>query len=109
VDTLRKILSEHLALQDGQSDSRSAGILLKQQVASQINKGFEKALEAGLDSEHAFDAFQKYYSANPGLFPSPVKNWIVDTSYAIANAAARINKSELILITRLKMLFWENS
>lgn len=59
----------------------------------------------GLEAEDCFDSFKVYYNDHPTLFTPEKKKLIWKTAQAIADAFAGKNKSELILLSRLHLLF----
>ena len=59
----------------------------------------------GLDANDCFDSFSDYYKEHPSLFTPEKKGLIWKTANAIADAFAGKNKSELIILSRLQLLF----
>ncbi len=55
-----------------------------------------------LDANDCFDSFSDYYAENQALFNDERKKLIWDTANAIASAFAGKNKSELIMLAKLK-------
>src|SRR5690554_1428864 len=55
-----------------------------------------------LDVNDCFDSFSDYYAENQALFNDERKKLIWDTANAIASAFAGKNKSELIMLAKLK-------
>lgn len=55
-----------------------------------------------LDATDCFDSFSDYYAENQALFNDERKKLIWDTANAIASAFAGKNKSELIMLAKLK-------
>lgn len=74
-------------------------------AAYQIESVFEWAMEYDMTSEQGFDDFADFYKEHPGLFPTPIKSLILETANAIADSFAGKNKSELIVLGRIGLLF----
>lgn len=55
-------------------------------------------------AEDCFESFSDYVKEHPGLFSEDRAKLIWRTANAIANAFSGKNKSELIMLTKLKML-----
>lgn len=52
-----------------------------------------------------FDKFEKYYTENEAEFNDSSKQLIIAKANEIASSYARQNKSEIVLIARLRLLF----
>ena len=52
-----------------------------------------------------FNEFKRFYKEHPDKFTSQVKKLILDTADSIASSFAGKNKSEMLLLQRLKSLF----
>jgi hypothetical protein len=74
-------------------------------MAFYIWHAFELARRSDTTAEEAFGQFVEYYKDSPEEFPEDKQNLIMDTANAIANAYAHKNKSELILLAKLQLLF----
>ncbi|MCX2720114.1 hypothetical protein [Lentiprolixibacter aurantiacus] len=74
-------------------------------MAYYIWHAFENARRSDTTAERAFEEFNTYFKENPEEFPDEVLKLIMDTANAIAKAYADKNKSELILLARLQLLF----
>ncbi|WP_346883545.1 hypothetical protein [uncultured Algibacter sp.] len=59
------------------------------------------------DAQECFENFCDYARAYPKLFNKENSNLIIKTANAIANAFAGKNKSELIMLTKLKLVLTE--
>ena len=59
------------------------------------------------NAQDCFENFCSYARQHPKLFTKNKINLIIKTAEAIANAFASVNKSELIMLARLKILFKE--
>jgi len=73
--------------------------------AFQIISVFDWLLEYGKDSDQIYEEFEAFYTDYKILFTPQVKDLAMSTSRAIATAFAGSNKSELILLGRLQLLF----
>ncbi len=58
-----------------------------------------------LNAEECFYLFEEYYHEHIDFFTEDIKKLIWDTCSGIANAFSGSNKSELIMLGRLKLLF----
>ena len=74
-------------------------------AAYQIETVFDWALEHDMKSEQGFEEFKEFYKAYPKHFPAPIKNLILDTANAIAHSFSGTNKSELVMLGKIKLLF----
>jgi Asp-tRNA(Asn)/Glu-tRNA(Gln) amidotransferase A subunit family amidase len=74
-------------------------------MAYYIWHAFELARRSDTTAEEAYEEFVSYYKESPQEFPEEVKNLIMDTANSIAKAYADKNKSELILLAKLQLLF----
>ncbi len=74
-------------------------------VAYQMEVVFEWFDYEQMDAQDCFDSFSDYAKDNPKVFSKEKKKLIVKTAEAIASSFAGKNKSELIMLTKLKMLF----
>ena len=69
----------------------------------QVEKEFHRLVEKKSDPQRCFDDFVNFMTSNPEIFPDNVKKLIWKTANSIAIALSGMNKSELILLTKLKM------
>ncbi len=74
-------------------------------LAYQMEVVFEWFDYERMDAQDCFDSFSNYAKDNPKAFSKEKKKLIVRTAEAIASSFAGKNKSELIMLTKLKMLF----
>ena len=74
-------------------------------AAFQIETVFDWLLEYEKTSEECYTAFKEFYRDNSGKFTTYIKVLVLDTANAIASAFAQKNKAELILISKLQLLF----
>lgn len=77
--------------------------------AFQIEIVFNWLLEYEKNSSECYNEFEDFYKDNPKIFTPNVKSLIFDTSYAIANAFSGKNKSELVVLGKLQLLFRNKS
>ena len=75
--------------------------------AYQIAATFENLCNEGTPSSFAYEAFKKVYKEHKIFFTKSVKYTALLTVEAIAQAFEDINKAELGLVTKLKLLFKE--
>ncbi|HLV91494.1 MAG TPA: hypothetical protein VKX34_00110 [Aequorivita sp.] len=73
-------------------------------AVSQIEVVFDWFDYEQLDANDCFDSFADYKKAHPALFTEERKKIIWDTANAIASAFAGKNKSELIMLAKLKRI-----
>lgn len=71
-------------------------------AAYQIEVVFDWFDYEELDANDCFDSFEDYKKENPKLFTEERKKLIWETANIIANAFAGKNKSELIMLAKLK-------
>lgn len=74
-------------------------------AAFQIISVFDWLLEYEKDSEEIYEEFEAFYMDHKLLFTSTVKKLAMSTSRAIASSFTGSNKSELIVLGRLQILF----
>ena len=74
-------------------------------MAYYIWHAFELARRSDATAEEAYEEFIDYYKESPQEFPEEIRTLVMDTSNAIAAAYADKNKSELILLAKLQLLF----
>jgi len=74
-------------------------------AAFQIQSVFDWLLEYGKDEEEIYEGFEEFYMEHKILFTPMIKRLIMSTSRAIASSFGGSNKSELILLGRLHLLF----
>lgn len=73
-------------------------------AVSQIEVVFDWFDYEQLDANDCFDSFADYKKSHPALFTEERKKIIWDTANAIASAFAGKNKSELIMLAKLKRI-----
>ncbi|MCK0159243.1 hypothetical protein [Allomuricauda sp. F6463D] len=74
-------------------------------AAFQIISVFDWLLEYEKDNDAIYEEFEKFYYNHKTLFTTAIKNLTMSTSRAIAASFYGNNKSELILLGRLQLLF----
>jgi hypothetical protein len=78
-------------------------VLDKPQI-EQVFGVFDSLVESKTDAEECFESFRAYMLKSNGLFSPFIKNLIWKTADGIASAFADKNKSEVILLAKLKSL-----
>lgn len=73
-------------------------------AAYQIEIVFDWLLAEEMESDPLFDEFEQYFKEHNSLFSPKVKTLIWKTADAIAASFAGKNKSELIVLAKLKLL-----
>lgn len=73
-------------------------------AAFQIETVFDWYLAYEKDSEDAYNEFQEFYVNHKQKFTPFIKILILDTANAVANSFAGKNKSELVLLGKLRLL-----
>ena len=99
LDKLYEVVKDHWLDVDDVEDEFGAD------AAFQIEKVFDWLLEYGKDQEEVYEEFEQFYTQNQVLFTPEIKQLTMSTTRAIAAAFAGSNKSELILLGRLQLLF----
>jgi hypothetical protein len=70
----------------------------------QVEKEFHKLVEKKSDPQRCFDDFVNFMTTNNEIFPDNIRKLIWKAANSIAIALSGMNKSELILLTKLKMI-----
>jgi uncharacterized protein (DUF927 family) len=70
-----------------------------------LESAFKQAYQKEKDPETCFEDFVKYKRNNPELFTVARNKVVWDTANLIANSFSKVNKSEIILLQKLKMIF----
>ncbi|WP_378182761.1 hypothetical protein [Aquimarina sp. SS2-1] len=76
-------------------------------AAFQIEIVFDWLDYKELEAENCFNEFASFYKENTSLFTDRIKQLIWNTSNSIANAFSGKNKSELMMLGRLQLIFQE--
>ncbi|MDC8003771.1 hypothetical protein POV27_06895 [Aureisphaera galaxeae] len=100
-DALRKIVKDEWMSLDYYKDSFGAD------AAFQIEVVFDWFDYEQMNANECFKSFREFYKDYKELFTPERKQLIIKTAHAIAGAFAGKNKSELILLTKLTLLFKE--
>jgi len=97
-DALRKLVKEQWKSMDDYKDDFNTD------SAYQIEIVFDWMDYEQLDAANCFEEFKDFKKENDSLFTKERKNLIWETANAIANSFAGKNKSELIMLAKLKSL-----
>ena len=97
-DILKNIVSEQWRNLDDYEDP------FHTDAAYQIEVVFDWFDYEQLDASDCFESFADYKKENPKLFTKERKDLIWKTANAIASSFAAKNKSEVIMLAKLKML-----
>tara|TARA_R110000868_G_scaffold398965_3_gene672462 strand:+ start:412 stop:816 length:405 start_codon:yes stop_codon:yes gene_type:complete len=101
LDKLKQLVEEDWLEVDTIEDN------FKTDAAYQIISVFDWLLEYEKSSEQCFKVFVEFYKENTSLFTDKIKSLIMQTANAIASTYALKNKSELVLLAKLRLLFKE--
>ncbi|GAA4112479.1 hypothetical protein GCM10022393_10950 [Aquimarina addita] len=74
-------------------------------AAFQIEIVFDWLDHSSLEATGCFEEFENYYKENKKFFTKSFKQLIWDTANSIANAFSGKNKSELMLLGKLQLIF----
>lgn len=77
----------------------------KTDAAYQITSVFDWLLEYEKSSDYCFKTFIAFYKEHTALFTNEIKSLIMQTANAIATSYAQKNKSELVILAKLRLLF----
>ena len=83
-------------------DSKSNGLILDGH--QEIFTIFKELQNTRAVSETCFTQFQEFFNEHKQLFNEELRKLIWDTTQGIASSYAKKNKSELIVLAKLKML-----
>lgn len=101
IERLKEVVREHWLDVDDIKDEYG------NDAAFQIETIFNQLLEYGQKSDGMFQEFKDFYMEHKALFPEKIKQLIKLTARAISSAFAGNNKSELIMLGRIELLFNE--
>ncbi|WP_370479429.1 hypothetical protein [Tamlana flava] len=76
---------------------------LKENSVNQIELIFDDANSKQLSPDKCFSDFVAYKKEHKSLFTKDIKNLILKTASAMANAFSSLNKSELIILAKLDL------
>ena len=99
VKRLRKYVRQRWLNMDGFEDEFHTDAAYQIEIVFDWLQGEEK------DGEDYFNEFKEFYKDHPEKFTPKVKALIVETAENIATSFAGKNRSEMLLIFRLKQLF----
>lgn len=99
IDRLKEIVRESWLKVDDIEDEYGTD------AAFQIETVFNWLLEYEKNGDECYEDFEAFYNEHKKLFSEKIKYLIMSTSRAIASGFAGRNKSELILLGRLELLF----
>jgi hypothetical protein len=74
-------------------------------AAFRIETTFDWLLEYEKKPKACFEAFKEFYNDHVQIFTPTIKRLTLDTAHAMANAYAGKNKAELILLSKIEILF----
>ena len=83
-------------------DSKPNGLVLDSH--QDIITVFTKLHNIKAESDSCFMEFREFFKEHQNLFNTDLRKLIWDTAQAVASSFAKKNKSELILLAKLKML-----
>lgn len=69
-----------------------------------IYETMRELIKEKIPAEKAFDFFKQYMQSKKELFTDEVNVSLIETCHKIANAQNGVNKSELILLSKLQLL-----
>ena len=98
-DTLHKMISLHWKNLDDYEDEYGVDASYQMEIV------FDWLDYESLDANSCFESFQDFYKEHPSLFTPKRKELILKTANAIANAFSGKNKSELLLLGKIQLLF----
>lgn len=99
IKTVKRLVKEQWVHLDDTADNFGSD------AAYQIEIVFDWLNDNALSSKEYFTKFKNYYMKYPYLFDKDVKSLIIKTATAIAQSFAGKNKSELILLAKIEVLF----
>ncbi len=99
IDKLRKFIRTYWLEVDTVEDEYG------EDAAFQIESVFDWLLEYEKDGDKCYEAFEDYYKDHQTEFTPYLKVLILDTANAIASSFSGKNKSELLLVGKLRLLF----
>ncbi len=99
IDRLKEVVREYWLELDEIEDEYGSD------AAFQIETVFDWLLDYEKDGEECYEEFEEYYTDHKVLFRPEVEQLVMSTARAIAAAFAGSNKSELVLLGRLQLLF----
>ena len=102
-DALKNLVSEEWTGLDDYKDKFGV------EAAYQIEIVFDWFDYESLDANDCFETFSRFFREHPSQFTSDRKKLIWRTANAIANSFSGKNKSELMMLAKLHLLFTQDS
>ncbi|PRX57239.1 hypothetical protein [Flagellimonas meridianipacifica] len=99
IDRLKEMVREHWLEVDEVEDEYGTD------AAFQIETVFDWLLENEKDAVECYEDFERFYTDHKARFNDQIKYLIMATARSIASAFSGRNKSELIALGRLELLF----
>lgn len=99
IDKMRSLITNNWLLRDDFDEENSFN------TAFWIETTYDWCMEHDKSSEECLQEFKIFYKEHLELFTPKIKKSILAMARAIANAYAGKNKSELILLSRLEIMF----
>ncbi|WP_339702437.1 hypothetical protein [uncultured Marixanthomonas sp.] len=103
IDTLSNLVKTHWKNLDALEDE------FHSDASYQIEIVFDWLDDKQVNPDECFEDFKDFKKEHPNLFTTTIKKLIWKTADAIASSFAGKNKSELIMLAKLKMLLQENN
>ncbi|MFS4467881.1 hypothetical protein [Maribacter sp. 2210JD10-5] len=100
VDKLKTIVREKWLPLDGIEDEYGTD------AAFQIETVFDWLLENEKTGSESFMIFANFYEEHKAIFTDKIKKLIMETSGSIASSFSGKNKSELMMLGKLQLLFY---
>lgn len=72
-------------------------------AAYQIQIVFDQLYSSNASPKHCYNEFEDFSKRHPSLFSIEINKLILSTATSIANAYAKVNKSELIMLAKLEL------
>ena len=102
IDALRSLVKTHWKNVESLEDE------FHSDASYQIEIVFDWLDDKQVNPDECFEDFKDFKKENPNLFSTTIKKLIWKTADAIASSFAGKNKSELIMLAKLKMLLQED-
>lgn len=101
IDTLKTLVKQHWLPRDDTNDRYGTD------AAYQIEIVFDWLNDRNKSALDCYTEFQDFYKSHKSYFTKSVKKLISETAEAIASSFSGKNKSELMLLAKLSVLFKE--
>ncbi|MUP47080.1 hypothetical protein E0K83_15175 [Gramella sp. BOM4] len=99
IETLKKLILEKWKETEDYKDHFGSDVIHQMEIV------FDWLQYNNSRSETSFENFRDFYNENPSLFTQARKDLIMETASRIAHSYADVNKSELIILSKLDSLF----